>query len=104
MVVFLVSLIPLPLCIFLNSQKWMLQPSIILVVGVVTLSLLILGPYLAIRRMKNPDFFLYGRSKPSSVQYNLFYRDNVVPRSPSPISALGRDLANYNKVALIINF
>ena len=58
--VFLVSLVPLPLCTFLNSQRWMLQSHIILVVGMVVLALLVLGPYLAIRRMKNPDFMLAG--------------------------------------------
>jgi len=71
--VFLVSLVPLPLCTFLNSQRWMLQSHIILVVGMVVLALLVLGPYLAIRRMKNPDFMLAG----SALNTHILSNDSI---------------------------
>lgn len=58
-VIFLISLIPFPLCYILNTQQWMQEPVVILVVGVVVLSLIVLVPFLLVRRMKKPEFILY---------------------------------------------
>ncbi|XP_045216292.2 transmembrane 6 superfamily member 1-like isoform X2 [Mercenaria mercenaria] len=58
-VIFLISLVPLPLCYILNTQQWMQEPVVILVVGVIVLALLVLVPCLMVRRMKNPEFILY---------------------------------------------
>jgi len=58
-VIFLVSLVPLPICYILNNQRWMVEPVTIVIVGVLVLALILLLPYLLVRRQKKPDFILY---------------------------------------------
>jgi len=59
-VVFLVSLVPFPLCAVLNAQAWTRDPGVILGLGVAVLLAIQVGSWLVVRRSQNPDFILYG--------------------------------------------
>lgn len=58
-VIFLISLVPLPLCYTLNSLPWMQEPVVIFAVGVVVLMMLVMVPCFLVRNMKKPEFILY---------------------------------------------
>ena len=59
-VILLMSLVPIPLTYFLNTQQCMHGPLMILAVGVVVLCLTVIIPYLCLRQMKDCDPVLYG--------------------------------------------
>ncbi|KAL4227830.1 regulation of lipid metabolic process [Mactra antiquata] len=57
--IFLTSLIPFPLTYILNTQQWMLNPNIVLVIGVIVLTLLVVLPSYLLRGTDKPEFILY---------------------------------------------
>ena len=59
-VILLMSLIPIPLTFFLNTQLWMHDPLMILIIGAVVLLVIFLVPYLSLRKLKDTDPILYG--------------------------------------------
>ena len=59
-IIVLASLVPPPLVYFLNTQKWMEDQAVILAVGMLGLAVILLIPFLFVRRLKNPDPILYG--------------------------------------------
>ncbi|XP_052797081.1 transmembrane 6 superfamily member 1-like [Mya arenaria] len=58
-VVFLMSLVPFPLCFMLNAQPWTRDPGVILALGVGVLAAILLVSYIAVRRETKPDPILY---------------------------------------------
>lgn len=61
-VILLMSLVTIPLTFFLNSQQWMHNSQMILLVGAMVLCLVVLIPYMSLRRMNDCDQVLYGNT------------------------------------------
>ena len=61
-VIVLMSLVAIPLTFCLNTQEWIHDSFVILVVGIFVLCLILFIPYLSLRKMKNCDPVLYGMS------------------------------------------
>ena len=59
-VILLMSLVAIPLTFFLNTQQWMHNSLIILIVGVLVLALVVFLPYLSLRHRRDCDPVLYG--------------------------------------------
>ena len=68
-VILLMSLVPIPLTFFLNTQQWIHDPLRLLVVGVVVLCLIVFLPYLSLRQMRDCDPVLYGNLKGTNCVY-----------------------------------